>query len=153
MHTLTRTLQDAMNRCTLPINDRETFIALFLSRSIAFNLALPTSELEAPMQYFNDTHLQTVNDILSDVNEHQVIPFDETRNLIMKLWIYRYQMVFSPITQAMDLVLEVCAKDNTFNAGKVTAFCEAYADKKYTMRELWKEGAVIVNNYLTGKGD
>ncbi len=151
MRALALALVKSYTQWNLPVKDKEVFCALLLSRAIAFNLQLPSSPVESPLNYYNDNYVDLVNDLLTEVNDSQIIPFEATKKLIIKLWVYRYQMVYLPLSQAFDLINIVSQEDVGFDSKAIKDFFEVYSKLRYSVSTVWIDAANLVNAELNGR--
>jgi len=150
MRVLAKALTTNYTQWNLPVKDKETFCALLLSRAIAFNLQLPSSAVESPLNYYNDNYSDLVHNLLSDVNDVQMIPFEATKALISKIWIFRYQLVYQPLMQTFDILNVLATEDTGLTTAAVTNFFETYKELKFTVSSIWSDAASLVNAEING---
>lgn len=120
--------------------DREAFGAILISRTVAFSLALPSSPVTNPQYFYDAGHSDTVNSVLSKINEVQVIPVAMVQDQIRKVWLARYRMVFEPTSEeAFGLSTAILNTDGSVYAENVLAFIASTDAKRkfaYAFSEL-----------------
>jgi hypothetical protein len=120
--------------------DREVFGAILISRTVAFSLALPSSPVTNPQYFYDAGHSDTVNSVLSKINEVQVIPVAMVQDQIRKVWLARYRMVYEPTcSEAFELASCILNHEPSVYAESTLAYIASVDAKRkfsYAFREL-----------------
>jgi hypothetical protein len=90
IHALDQALSVLARQHQPSLEDLASFKVLLACEYIAYRLALPTTAIEQPKQYFLTQHKLTVLDWLTQLNERFVFNIDEAVTLVFELWRYRY---------------------------------------------------------------
>lgn len=80
--------------------NRSNVAILLFSRLIATKVSLPTSPVDNPQEFYVTACLDTVQAVVSDLNENLVINVPVLMDLTYKTWLARYDMVFRPFSVA-----------------------------------------------------
>lgn len=89
---------------------------LTFSNLFALNLQLPTSAVANGNEYYVNTHLHTVEVLVSELNEAIVINVPVLMDLIRQSWLRRYESVFMPFSEsALQLHAELLTRDPALN--------------------------------------
>jgi hypothetical protein len=130
--------------------DRAIFSAVLISRSLAVSLQLPTSPVTNPYEYFNSAHADTVNSVISAINEAMVINVVEVQRLTREQWVARYRMVYTPTNEDALACLNACLeRDGSIFAGDVLSILKSNPtrDVGWAMREF---GTVLADELGVG---
>lgn len=98
IRTLARTLSDtaASMRRRYPEANTQEAISVVLAHALAYNLPLPTSEVDSPNNHFINTFLSGVEETVGALNEYYILDIDPILHLTRELWITRYNAVYRP---------------------------------------------------------
>ncbi len=103
---------------SLPNRDKAAL--LVFSRMLAFQLTIPSSPVPSANAYYADTHTSAVNELISDLNESVVIDVVYLRDLVRKVWLARYELVYCPLSaNAQLLVNAILVGDNLAFSGEL----------------------------------
>lgn len=84
------------------VSDISTTLGIAIARTVAYHLPLTTSRVDNPYVAFDTTAKAEALSILNDINEAYVIKIDDTLDLIQRLWVMRYRLVFEPSNEAVN---------------------------------------------------
>lgn len=101
--------------------NRSNIAVLLFSRLIATKVSLPTSPVDNPQEFYVTACLDTVQSVVSDLNENLVINVPVLLDLTYKTWLARYDMVFRPFS-ASGLSLQstlIAGMENTVMSGEL----------------------------------
>lgn len=87
-------IQSTLDAFQVPPEKRKHLVTLALSKSIAYGMALPTSQVENVNMFYANAHRANVEKLLSEINELFIIDYESCSDLIFKLWRLRYRLVF-----------------------------------------------------------
>lgn len=96
MFSVANEIRRCMDNNQVPPKDRERFAVLVVSRLVAYHLELPSSPVSNVQEFYSTRLLPEVNDVVSALNEELVVPVAFLTELVRKIWIMRYRMVFDP---------------------------------------------------------
>ena len=80
----------------VPVDKRNTFLALAMARAIACELPLPTSPVTSLQLYYGNTVYSVVARIVGDFNEAYVVDTKQVMALTFAHYQLRYRLVFEP---------------------------------------------------------
>lgn len=111
----TQSIMGELDRFGVALADRSYVLSVAFARAVAYQLPLPTSPVADPYAAFIETQKVAVEDMLSQVNESVVLSFDATADLVQRLWVFRYRMVFDPNNSAvrgfLDAMIRVGSRE------------------------------------------
>lgn len=106
----TQSVLSALDASGVALADRSYLLSVALARAVAYRLPLPTSPIENPYLHFTTTHKANVEAVLGEVNERIVVDIDATCDLICRLWVFRYRLVFDTNNQAVRSFFDAMVK-------------------------------------------
>lgn len=153
MRLLAQNLNSMYTQWNLPMKDKETFCTLLLSRSIAFNLQLPSSPVENPASFYESNYSNTVKDIICSFNDYQIIPYEAVINATRAVWMHRYEMVYNPTGACMEMMLALSEKSGSLTDKKTSEFFDTYKDFRFSVSNVWRDGTNMVAEHLYKKAN
>lgn len=99
MHHLTIRLRNALDSTNFNQGQRTLLLSFALAQSIAYNLQLPSSNVDSTRSFYQSNHAENVRKQVSEFNEHFVVNTKEVLDLIFKIYTVRYKLVFEPTNQ------------------------------------------------------
>lgn len=141
MFTVANEIRRCMDNNQVPPKDRERFAVLVVSRVVAYHLELPSSPVSNVNEFYSVRLLPEVNDVVSALNEELVIPVAFVAELIKKIWIMRYRMVFDPcdIIEVYQVFLTLINSDDRI-------YDQNYKD--YLSDEINKNNVIIGSKWI-----
>lgn len=133
----------------LPIEAKDSFIALSLARSLSLTLNLPTSPVANITTFYATTHNNAVCEVVSAFNEHYIIDAKMTCDLVFRFYKLRYQLAFEPmaiaglfarIASVSDDLLPKAMLDNDCNYGSTEAQ-DAFNSLMWEFKKEFSEGS------------
>ena len=106
----TQSIMSELSRAGIALTDSGAFMSLAFARAVAYRLPLPTSPVDNPFQYFVETHKVATENMVGEINEKMVVNIDATIDLLQRLWIFRYRMVFDMNNNACRAFLDAMVK-------------------------------------------
>lgn len=76
--------------------DRSDLIALGIGRTLAFDLALPTSPVASVQVYFSQNHYPHIAAVVSEFNEYAIIDTRLACDMAFKFYKLRYELLHCP---------------------------------------------------------
>lgn len=98
--------------------DRDKVAVLVFSRLVAYSLALPSSPVDTPLQYYVETHTANVATLVSEINEYVVVDVNYLMEITRKVWLARYDLVYRPLSANVNLLVGsiISFDENAFSA-------------------------------------
>lgn len=104
------TINVTMDSYGVALADRGEVIFTAAARAIAYSLPLPSTKVENPFAWYKEKYDQEVKELLAEINESTVIRFEQAAQLAKEIWVFRYFMVYDPISPTIMKSLDVIAE-------------------------------------------
>jgi hypothetical protein len=109
MKTCLLQLQSLLDSNGVALGDRAEVAYTAAARAIAYKLPLPSSPLENPYGYFLEKHKEETLALLSEINESCVIRVEQAAELVKRIWVFRYQVVYDACSLSVMATMDVIA--------------------------------------------
>lgn len=107
MIQLIRSIQNAKTAHISDPMEKQRLAEYLVSEYIATCLDLPSSKVDHPKMFFHDRHMDVACKKIAQANEHMVLDFDQTLEVVYNLWLARYLLVFEPTDRRVENVMRV----------------------------------------------
>lgn len=127
---------------------RAAAIELQLARKLAYSLALPSTRVESPSQYYADTLESVVRTAVSKFNEDFPINAVRTAATVYAFWHTRYCLVHVPAVCSPELLSKLMAAGltNTPEAQRDLAPC--YLDAIVSSAQMDYDCECLINDFV-----
>ena len=102
----------------VPMDERRVYNSAVIASGTAYSLPLPAEHLPFPVDYFNSKYLAVVKDLVSSINEEEIIDITTTLEATKLIWVNRYMAAYNPcVDAAITLVKAVMVNTTAMAAG------------------------------------
>lgn len=102
-----------LDRFEVQLADRGFVLAIAVARAVAYSLPVPSGPVDNAQTFFTHTHLGDAEQMLSEVNEQVVLNIDTVTDLISRIWLFRYRLVYDCQNKAVKSFLDALIRTGT----------------------------------------